>query len=88
MGIVIDGSARQAIFAEPHGMRPIMVHEGESVGGYRVAVIDARHVGLDGPSGRRLVMPGSDPAIRTALAALPAPIDLAARREAESENDK
>jgi hypothetical protein len=59
-GIVTEPGHRFAIFAIT-GAKPLIVTEGDTVGGWRVDNITPRDVSLSGPEGTRTLQPKLDP---------------------------
>ena len=75
-GIVTEPGYRFAIFA-PNGAKALMVHEGDTVSGWRVENITPTEVSLTGPEGTKTLQPKNDPnLVRTSppMAAPPAPL--------------
>jgi hypothetical protein len=75
-GIVTEPGYRFAIFA-PNGAKALMVHEGDTVSGWRVENITPTEVSLTGPEGTKTLQPKNDPnLVRTSppAAAPPAPL--------------
>ena len=70
-GIIVSPERRLAIFAVPAG-KPIVVTEGDSVGGWQVETITPTAVSLRGPSGSRIFQPKADAALDAKRRALPA----------------
>ena len=59
-GVVVSPAGSYAIFASG-GSKPVVVEVGGRVGAYVVQSIEAGHVTLGGPEGRRVVAPAFDP---------------------------
>jgi hypothetical protein len=73
-GIVTEPGYRFAIFA-PNGAKALIVHEGDTVSGWRVENITPTEVSLTGPEGTKTLQPKNDPNLVRAsppTAALPA----------------
>jgi hypothetical protein len=61
-GIVTEPGYRFAIFA-PHGAKALIVHEGDTVSGWRVENITPSEVSLTGPEGTKTLQPKNDPSL-------------------------
>ena len=85
-GIIIDGANRLAMFAGPHGGKPITVTKGERVGNWVVVLVQPGWVTLAGPEGLRRIRPMFAHAPATSLARAPNPdpttVAMAASRRA------
>jgi hypothetical protein len=74
-GIAISPYGRQAIFAGDDG-KPVVVSEGGQVAGYTVRAITAGMVQIDGPDGKRALVPAFDLKSAPPAVAADAPVEL------------
>ncbi len=67
-GILVNGSARSAIFAASGGGKPVVVQVGAKIGGYTVQSIEAGQVTLGGTGGAQVIRPTFDARPQSAAA--------------------
>ncbi len=60
-GILMNGGQRSVIFASTGDTRPMVVHEGGELNGFRVQAIEDGQVTVVGPDGPRVLHPSFDP---------------------------